>query len=132
MSTASDICAVKKGLAKGVEKIIAKGALSAYSSIVIATPVETGRARGNWQVSLAVPAQGVLDVQDKTGAISIAKATPQFASFKLTGQPIFFQNNLPYIQRLNEGHSMQAPAGFVERAILAGLANIQGAGEIFT
>jgi hypothetical protein len=37
---------------------------------------------------------------------------------KKPGQSIYVQNNASYIKRLNEGSSTQAPAGFVEAAIL--------------
>jgi hypothetical protein len=44
-----------------------------------------------------------------------------FAQEVLSGydgrQTIWILNGLPYIERLNEGHSQQAPAGFVETAI---------------
>ncbi len=39
---------------------------------------------------------------------------------KKPGQKIYITNNLPYIRRLNDGYSKQAPAGFVERAVLIG------------
>ncbi len=33
------------------------------------------------------------------------------------GKEIFISNNVPYIGRLNNGHSAQAPSGFVEMAV---------------
>jgi formaldehyde-activating enzyme involved in methanogenesis len=32
-------------------------------------------------------------------------------------------NNVPYINRLNEGHSAQAPAGFVQQAVAKAVAD---------
>jgi hypothetical protein len=40
---------------------------------------------------------------------------------------VYISNNLPYIDRLNKGHSKQAPAGFIESAINAGLTAIRKA-----
>jgi hypothetical protein len=39
-------------------------------------------------------------------------------------------NNLPYIVRLNQGYSAQAPAGYVEQGVLAARRAIDSAGEI--
>lgn len=39
---------------------------------------------------------------------------------------IHITNNLPYIGALNDGHSKQAPAGFVRTAVMEGLAAMRG------
>jgi hypothetical protein len=44
----------------------------------------------------------------------------------LASSPIHLNNNLPYIIPLNQGWSTQAPAGFIDMAILDGLAAIRG------
>ena len=79
-----------------------------------------GRARANWIPTLSVPATAEVDRKDKTGAATIALLAPVAADFRL-GQTIWLSSNIPYIQRLNDGHSTQAPAGFVELAIQAGI-----------
>ena len=38
-----------------------------FKRIVLRTPVDTGRARGNWQIELGGQAQGTLEVVDKSG-----------------------------------------------------------------
>jgi hypothetical protein len=40
---------------------------------------------------------------------------------------IHISNNLPYIGPLNDGHSKQAPAAFVQMAVMDGLATVRGA-----
>lgn len=133
----SDIRAVKKGLVNGIEDSIAEMALSVFSSVVIATPVGNptlwlsnpprgyvgGRARGNWQPSFGSPATSALITTDKGGQTTISKGNGLFARYEF-GEKIFITNNLAYIQRLNEGHSRQAPSGFVQKAIMAGIANL--------
>ena len=39
--------------------------LEALKRIVERTPVDTGRARGNWQVTIGTPARGVVEDSDK-------------------------------------------------------------------
>lgn len=89
-------------------------------TVTLATPVDEGTARGNWFASLGSPnLQADEAFKDKSGqtTISIAKQT---ISKKIPEQPIYITNNLPYIDPLNKGHSSQAPAGFVEKAVLVG------------
>ena len=121
---------VESGLNEAVSKVIGEMAFAAFSAIVLATPVDTGRARGNWQPSVGEPESGELNVQDKSGSSAIGKSRSTFANYSL-GPKIWFSNNVPYIQRLNEGHSQQAKVpGFVERAIQEGLSVLDNTGEL--
>jgi hypothetical protein len=79
-----------------------------------------GRARANWIPTLGVPHTGTVDRIDKQGAATIALLAPVTADFRL-GQTIWISNSLPYIVPLNNGHSTQAPAGYVEMAVQEGL-----------
>lgn len=87
-------------------------------NLVPATPVLTGKARSNWIVTSAAPFQRT----NEPPQISIGGA-PSFDSLEralLTVQPgatIYIRNNLPYIKRLNEGYSRQAPAKYVESVV---------------
>lgn len=86
--------------------------LEALRKIVRRTPVDTGRARGNWQTSVGAPVDGVLYVDDKSGGGAIARgdnATDGLKPFTT----VWIANNLPYIEPLENGHSQQAPAGMV-------------------
>jgi hypothetical protein len=47
---------------------------------------------------------------------------------KKPGMPIYITNNAPYIRALNDGSSMQEPAGFVERAVLIGRRVVEAKG----
>jgi hypothetical protein len=80
-----------------------------------------GRARANWIPTLGTPASGVSARVDKQGASTVALLAGVTANYKLEDGPIWIVNNSPYISRLNDGHSKQAPAGFVEAAIDAGI-----------
>lgn len=69
-----------------------------------------GRARGNWQCTIGSPANGDNWQSNSEGA-TIA-TVPQHA-----GAKVYLTNNLPYIQKLEYGHSTQAPAGMVRISI---------------
>lgn len=89
------------------------------------TPIDTGWASANWVPSIGVefadPA--IADVREPSPAqiASRARAAEQgvneVLSWRLGDGPIFSTNNVPYIGRLNRGHSRQSPSGFVQAAI---------------
>lgn len=85
-------------------------------AIVTSTPVDTGHARANWQVGLDVEPTEVLNEVDPSGASTISKAVTVLSDRK-SEQTIHITNNVPYIKRLNDGWSAQAPANFVELSI---------------
>lgn len=95
------------------DKITRAATLELFSGVVKATPVDTGRARGNWQTGVSQPPSGVVERLDETGSKAIAEIsekTPPGA-----GQVTYLANNLPYIEELEEGSSRQAPEGMVRR-----------------
>ncbi|RLE28260.1 MAG: hypothetical protein DRJ65_00085 [Acidobacteria bacterium] len=94
-------------------KVIKKVGLELYMRIVIKTPVDTGRARGNWLIASGVIPQGVVDTL--ATAPNVAMALSTLASYdSLSGMSIFIANNLDYINALEHGHSGQAPEGMVQ------------------
>ena len=90
--------------------------VEAGSRLVLRSPVDEGTFRGDWQFSVGAPPAGVLDVPDPSGAGAIARceasanAIPAFAVSWLV-------NNQPYADRLANGWSRQAPAGWVEASV---------------
>jgi hypothetical protein len=88
---------------------------SLVNAIILGTPVDTGRARGNWQSSIGVPKTGELARQDKSGGNAINEANSILAKWEpSSGQPFWLSNNLPYIRRLEyDAWSKQAPNGFL-------------------
>lgn len=90
-------------------------ALEAFSKIVRRTPVLTGKARGNWNLSVGTP-----DLTERrpapTGQTSINRAKQVLGSNRSGAgkiKRIYIANGLPYILRLENGWSKQAPAGMV-------------------
>jgi len=91
--------------------------LEVLSRIVLRTPVDTGRARGNWQVEIGGAAGGILDVNGSRGAMTDFAISKGIA--KLADIPAFslvhITNNLEYISYLEDDkRSSQHPEGMVE------------------
>ena len=103
---------VEKDLLK-LQKSIA---IEILNRIVLLTPVDEGRARGNWLVSLGYPDSSEQDIYDESGRGTIVHGTGIIKGVKDLGY-IYIQNNLPYIEFLNDGGSSQADRFFIETAI---------------
>ena len=117
-----------KKVTEGADSLVRKVALAADQAVVMATPVDTGRARSNWIVALDASPEQTIDPYAPGEAGSTEAANTQAAIDQgqsvIRGyngdqnQEIHITNNLPYIQRLNDGYSAQAPANFVEQAVI--------------
>lgn len=112
---------VKKNLIKvmvGIDEFTTetqrKLALNIDKNVSRATPVDTGRARGNWIPNLNSPNPTPLEL-DQLG--SKPDINSVLGDLKM-GDIIYISNNLKYIGSLNDGHSKQADAGYVYQAVL--------------
>lgn len=94
------------------------------------TPVDVGWARANWVPTLGAPWDAPDQLTEPTTADANRQAAvqqqavAQILSFTLGDGVIFATNNVPYIGRLNDGWSKQAPAGFIEARIDRELARL--------
>lgn len=110
-----------------VEQVIIKVSLDIVANLKRApseggTPVDTGWARANWVPQIGAPFTGTAGSrgQAEAGSVSQAEQSAGEASlftYRLERGQVWISNNVPYIVRLNEGSSRQAPAKFVEAAI---------------
>lgn len=101
--------------------------LAVDQAVVLATPVDEGRARSNWITSLGKPSEQIINKEsfDKSGGSAIQQCSEISQKIKF-GDDVFISNNLPYIGRLNDGYSKQAPAGYVQKAVQAAKGAIEG------
>lgn len=101
---------------KTADAEVRKICLDLLTGIVLKTPVDTGRARGNWFTSIGSPTAKVTVSTDPSGSSTISSGLSAIS--KATGNVLWITNNLPYIYRLEfEGWSKQAPAGMVRVTI---------------
>ena len=89
-----------------------KIALEGLRRLAMKTPVDTGRARGGWQVGLGSYPQGQVDRLDPGGETTIAAGSEVIGQIK-TPVRCVIANNVEYIEALEHGHSQQAPNGML-------------------
>jgi len=111
MSFENDIRRFEQAVSGASEQTIRAAALEVFTSIIERTPIVSGRARGNWQTSTNARPRGTLPIRNANRAV--AEANLSALTYTLA-DTIYFANNLPYIQRLEDGWSQQAPAGMVQ------------------
>jgi hypothetical protein len=106
-------------LTSDVSKEIRKLGILVDQAVVAATPFDTGRAKANWLMSINSPQTGTFDSGfDASGSYSLNLAQSVLADYPANELPdLWIVNNLPYIQRLNEGWSQQAGSKYIETAI---------------
>lgn len=106
------------------QKIKRNYAFALYSSIVKKTPVDTGRARANWNISV-----GNVDTSTTKETLKTDLKYGESSINSNGDESIFISNNLPYITTLEyggypnppksksgkteNGYSKQAPEGMV-------------------
>lgn len=102
-----------------MDKTLRYTVVLASQGVIMNTPVDTGRLRGNWQFGKAFPSGEVSGV-DTSGAAAIARIAGQVTELKAGGE-CWIVNNLPYAGKIEYGHSrVKAPQGMV-RITLANL-----------
>jgi len=108
-----------------VDSFSRKIALDVFKRVILKTPVDTGCARNGWLCSISAPvvemARGEDWFQgqsvggyDKSGRAAIEAAAFEVVAWEPAKVAIYLTNNLPYIQRLEDGYSGQSPSGMVE------------------
>ncbi len=114
---------------KNANLVKRKVALAVDQAVVLGTPVDTGNARSNWLVSLSQPRQDQISPYapgnklgrgERANAQNAINQGASVVGVARTGQDIYIVNNVDYIGDLNQGSSRQAPANFVEMAVLSG------------
>jgi len=107
-----EIRAFEKTIPDKIVTLHKKIVLEAVRRVVNRTPVDTGHARRNWQVTIDTPAEGQLDGTDKEGRATIARGLAELAGLK-ADCVVWLSNNVDYIEFLEHGSSGQAPAGML-------------------
>lgn len=107
-----------------VDRAIRGTSIKLFSAIILASPVDTGRFRANWQASNERPASGTTFSEDKSGSGAINNVTTYINGAPFANE-FTLANNLPYAYKLEfggytgdgpntvGGYSTQAPQGMV-------------------
>lgn len=105
MSFAGDLGRFNTKITAKVEKEVRVIALNVHKSLILKTPIDTGRAKANWNLS-----PGKIDT-----TVTMSVIIKPYSLKKGDGlKPIYTTNSLNYIIFLEHGHSKQAPKGMVQ------------------
>lgn len=114
---------VKNKVPEELVKLVRLLSLDLLRRVVLKTPVDEGRARGNWQLAIESTTEAEVSTirnngeANSSGAASDAAGAVNEALGALGSlqpfQTVFVFNNVPYILRLEHGWSKQAPSGMV-------------------
>lgn len=132
-----------KALEAEYERIVIDLVVEMVANLRESTPVDTGHARANWVPSVGSPFRGVDgktfvakrgskkkgyakgdNVSTSTGAAA-ARGDAAILSYTLAKGNTYISNNIDYLVgpgSLNDGHSSQAAAGWIEAAVSRAIA----------
>lgn len=108
-SFTGDLEKFSKATGVELETVVRKVAFDVYKGITQKTPVDTGRAKANWNIGL-----GAINYKVTKNTTFTAIEPPKGSGKKI----IYITNNLPYINALENGSSTQAPKGMVSLTML--------------
>lgn len=108
---------IKLELEEFTEGIIKEITVNATAELIEETPVKTSWARSNWVPNIGNPKEEVVGTPENPNAFEQESGVANVLAYYKLPATVFISNNVPYITRLNEGSSTQAPAGFVQSAI---------------
>ncbi|KAA8712945.1 hypothetical protein [Pseudomonas cannabina] len=112
-SFAETLAAFSESTKAVIDEVFRSVVIEIGTSVVVLSPVDTGRFKGNWQLTIDQPSSQSLDKYDKAGHETIAELVAQANQLE-AGQVAYIVNNLVYGIPLEYGHSDQAPAGMVQ------------------
>jgi hypothetical protein len=114
---------VERRIRDRADKLVRGVGMEYLGRLVMRTPVDTSRARANWNAALGEPDLAHdLDAVDPSGSQTIQRGTSVVLEFQ-AGEKLLITNSLPYVPVLERGSSKQAPQGMaaVTKAELAPL-----------
>lgn len=97
-----------------IEKTIRGSSITIFNEVIINSPIDTGRFRGNWNASISNP-----DYSVKGDSKSYPIPKVNIGEFRIQ-DTLYLTNNLPYAARLAHGWSQQRPDGWIDQILLAG------------
>ena len=129
MGYSDDIAAAKLQIENVTNETIIDVTLRIHATLVsnppAGTPIDFGWASANWFINIGGPTTGNGGQLDADNPAAVGAREGQQASsvarfvtgYDYTnGQTVHIGNNVPYINRLNNGWSDKSPAGFVDDA----------------
>lgn len=98
--------------------------LTGLRGVILKTPVDTGRLRGGWLVTINSATGETPGTLDASGSATIARGASVIGGAKL-GETLIIQNNVDYAIFINDGTEKIAPRRMVERTVAELQRNLQ-------
>lgn len=99
--------------AKGnIDEAARRATILLAQGVILKSPVDTGRFRGNWMFAAGAVPRQTLTTTDPSGQATLSRLIAQIDTTG-AGGITYLSNNLPYAVRLENGWSKQAPQGMV-------------------
>lgn len=128
-SLGSRIDKINKKLQKSFEQLVKVAALSALRTAAETTPVDTGNARTNWNVSVGssytskvdqLPSGVRVKAKDATKMV-LSKGQPKIKSFRLRHGLVWITNSVGYIKGLDTGNVSKKGGNMSAKAVVAAI-----------
>ena len=116
MSFSSQISLFVKQGKKAPKKTRDAVMLKLFRRVIFDTPVDVGRLIGNWNTNIGA-ADLSTDSLPSEGAEPLAKANAKIKQAEMT-QDIYFTNNLPYAEAIENGHGGRPAGVMVQKNVL--------------
>lgn len=114
----ADFAKVIENAKNRIDIVIKKAEIRVFESVIMKSPVDTGRFRGNWIATTGTPSFMYYDdLKDKPGRVTKAAARRVINESQIGGIT-YLVNNLPYAMKIEYGWSKQAPSGVVRTTVL--------------
>jgi len=121
VSFESDIKKIRKRYMRDLTDATEATLFYLTEQVIKGTPVDTGRAKANWQATINRPANGTVTSNDTSGRDSSGKTgkDAQVVITNAVGKVYHLTNNVPYIGILEfvPNYSKQMPHGWVRKAV---------------
>lgn len=118
---------VAKKAEKEIAKFIAEAAIDVVSSVAQQTPIKSGQAQANWLTAIGKQfSYYIANAEDNSGWYDSVEWARNALKTVKYNDVIHITNNVPYIVKLNQGTSAQAPALFVQMAVLQASYHLKG------
>ena len=119
-SQVSDIMGELNGFVEDETRGLAR---DVTAELVRATPKDTGLASRSWTPSIGRPGPAVAVGQNTPAGVRAAaeaqeRGLAELERYTLRRGPVYISNGQTYVLSLNDGHSGQAPSGFIQRSIV--------------
>jgi len=112
MSFSADISRFVARAKGNIDQATREATVLLAQGVVLKSPVDTGRFRGNWMFSPGVIPRGTVPGVDPAGHTTLSRLVAEIGRTG-AGGVTYLSNNLPYAVRLENGWSDQAPQGMV-------------------